>query len=80
MDMKNFIAGVNILLPFYDKPDGYHLGAEHDVIYLYATNKPLPEAKVAEMIELGFAQECWPVVDGERKGEYSADDGWYAYV
>lgn len=41
MNLKNFIEGINTLRPYYEEPDGYHLGAEHDEIYLYATDRPL---------------------------------------
>lgn len=78
MSLKNFVEGVETLKPYYDNPDGYHLGAYHDAIYLYATDKPLPAEGVAKMIELGFFQEGG--AGTEDDAEYDAEASWCFYV
>jgi hypothetical protein len=81
MQMNLFVEGLHLLLPYYDDPEGYHLGAEHDIIYVYATNKPVPEATVKRLIELGFFQPdvSYDGDDFEIK-HYQPEEGWAAYV
>jgi hypothetical protein len=73
MQLKDFMAGLEILKPYYDEP-GYALGAEHDIIYLYATARPLTPEDVARLRELGWFQEG---VGDER---YSPDDSWAVFT
>jgi len=42
MRLNNFIEGLTTLLPYYDDPNGHHIGAERDQIFAYATDRPLP--------------------------------------
>lgn len=37
------IEGMTILEKYRDAPDGFNCGAEHNVIYVYATDKPLDQ-------------------------------------
>lgn len=82
MQLDKFIAGLNILSRFYDKPDGYHIGSEHDVFFCYKTDKPLDRASVEQMVELGWFQhevECPD--DGDFTADcYDADESWSAYT
>src|SRR6267142_1245321 len=55
--LSNFIEGLRILMPYYEGADGFHLGAEHDVVYAYSTNRPLPIDAVWRMVELGWHQD-----------------------
>jgi hypothetical protein len=81
MTLDNFLKGLQILRPHYDKPDGYHLGAEHDQIYIYATNTQVSADDVAELLNLGFFQP-----DVRYKGEeptvadYDSTVGWSVFV
>ena len=77
MNLKNFIEGISILSNYYDNQEGgYHLGAEHDTIYLYSTGKPLSTSDVCRMHELGWWQDdC-----DSDKGEYDQDSSWCAFV
>ena len=75
MNLKNFTEGVSIIRAFYDDPDGYHIGAEHDQLYLYATDRPMDEASVAKLKELGWFQP-----DSTDDDAYSPEDGWSAFV
>jgi len=76
MNLKEFRQGIDILAKYYDKPDGHHIGAEHDVIYVYDTDHPVSPEDCAQLWALGWGQEgC----DNE-KGEYDPEVGWYAFV
>ncbi len=77
MKTKDFLSGLTILMPYYDQPDGYHLGADHDVIYVYATEKPVSPEDVAKLVELGFHQPGGANSDG---GEYSPHESWEAFT
>ena len=81
MQLNKFIEGLAILSQYYDKPDGYHLSADHDIIYIYPTDKSVPDADLKRLIELGFFQ---PDVDTDDDrysvGFYQAGEGWAAYV
>ena len=82
MSTKDILEGISLLLPYYDKPDGYHLYAEHEQISMVATDKSLPEEIVEKLIELGWHQEY----SGRNYSEdfavehYRSDEGWVAYV
>ena len=41
MKLNNLIEGLTILNRYYDKPDGYHTCAEHDMFYAGPTDRPL---------------------------------------
>jgi hypothetical protein len=78
MNLKSFTDGVAILLPYYTNHNKYHLGAEHDQIYLYKTDLPLSEEDQKKMCDLGwFQSDCGLSSDG---GEYDPEDGWRAFV
>ena len=82
MTTRALIKGLQTLLPFYDNQDGYHTGAEHDVIYGDPTNKPLSDKAIEIMISLGWHQEY----DGRdydkdfSKENYREDEGWQFYT
>ena len=82
MRLNELIEGLQILEPFYDDPKGFHVGAEHDQFYAYATDKPLPEALVKRMVELDWFQPDVEIADGEdfKVENYAADEGWSAYT
>jgi hypothetical protein len=72
--LNAFIEGVHILRQYMDDQNGYHLGADHDVIYFYATDKPVSEAHIARLRELGWFQLDTP------ETEYRQSESWAAYV
>lgn len=80
MKDTDLIAGLQLLQPFYTKPDGYNCGAEHDILYAYATDKPLPPELVAKMIELGWVQEECGEGGEFTAADYDPDESWGAYV
>lgn len=75
MKLRNFVDGINILRPYYDDPDGYHLGAEHDQFYMYATNRPVSDEDVKKLRELGWFQP-----DADEDDGYDPEDGWSAFT
>lgn len=78
MQLSKFIEGLTILRPHYNDQDGYHLGAEHDQIYIYATDTPLSEEELKKLYGLGFFQP--DVEDFVGPESYQPQDGWSAYV
>jgi len=83
MKTHNLVAGLSVLAGYYDKPDGYNTGAEHDVVYAYKTSRPLSREDVTKMLELGWIQE---EVEGTGDDgaltvdDYNPDESWAAYV
>ena len=74
MKLSDVIKGVMILRPYYNDPDGYNMGAEHDMMFMFATDKPLPDDDVCKMHDLGWFQENVP------KGCYSPEESWSAHI
>lgn len=82
MNTKEIIQGLLTLQPYYDKPDGYHNGAGHEEFYAYATDRPLSEADVKEMIRLGWHQE-YDGLNYDKDfsvADYRTDESWVCYV
>lgn len=75
MQLSKFIAGLTILAKYYDDPDGYHIGAEHDQFYAYRTDKPVAPDDVAKLFELDWFQP--DAAEGEG---YDPDEGWSAFT
>ena len=84
MQLKYLIEGLQILQPYYDKPDGYYVGAGHDQFFAYATDRPLSEGAVKRMVELGWFQPDVNIPedgDGYFKPEhYQPEEGWSAFM
>lgn len=82
MSTKQLIEGMQTLMPFYENEGGYHTGADHDVVYMYATDRPLDEKSLEKMIELTWHQEY----DGRdygkdfSKSDYRPDESWHFYT
>lgn len=77
MKLSNFIAGLEILRPHYKDGDGYHIGAEHDQFYAYATDTPLEPDEVKRIVELGWFQ---PDCGFEKPEDYDPEEGWSAFT
>ena len=82
MRTHEIVAGMNLLLPYYDKPDGFHTGAEHDQLFMFATSRPLAPEDLAKMIELGWHQEHDERDYGEdfAPKDYRPEEPWVSYV
>jgi len=83
MKTKDIIAGMTILLSYYNDQDGYNVGCEHDELRMYPTDSPLSPEDLGKMIALGWHQEH----DG--RGDYSEsfslkhyrpEEAWVSYV
>jgi hypothetical protein len=72
MKMSDFMKGLEILRDHFVEKDGYKIGAEHDIFYVYATDVPLTPEHVQKMHDLGWIQE--------HGDEYDPGEGWVAYV
>lgn len=79
MNTQNLIAGITILQKYRDSSDGYDLGAEHDAIYAFPTDKPISQEDVAKLIELGWSQEDVEC-DEFTVVNYDPEESWCAYV
>ena len=72
MTLKDILAGIAILRNHYTDPDGYHLEAEHDIIFMSATDTPLLITNYERLIQLGWHQPEYE--------EYEPTQHWAAYV
>ena len=54
MKLNAVIEGLTILSGYYNHPDGFHTGAEHDALYAYATDKPIPPGVVKAALRVGL--------------------------
>lgn len=79
MKTTDLIKGLQILQPYYSNT-GYNTGAEHDVIYAYATDAPLTDDDIAKMIELGWIQEDAEYGDEFTAADYDAEESWSVYL
>ncbi|MDR3502883.1 MAG: hypothetical protein P4L79_09895 [Legionella sp.] len=73
MQLNSFIEGLEIIRKYYSCKDGHHLGADHDVIYFYATDEEMSEVDYLRLWELGFFQEGYDE-------NYDPAESWWAYV
>ena len=86
MKTSAIIEGMTILEKYRDKPDGYNCGAEHDVIYVYATPKSVEPDDLNRLVELGWVQEEVDYGDDEETGgdfaakHYDPEEGWACYT
>jgi len=79
MKLSKFIEGLKTLQPYYKDGDGYHIGAEHDQFYAYATERPLTTEDVQKMCALGWFQDEEGGIS-EDGGEYYPDSGWSCFT
>ena len=77
MNLSDCIQGLTILQRYFKRGDGYHLGAEHDVMYVSPTDSPLSNEDVQKMYDLGWFQSG---IDHEEGGQYDPEESWKAFV
>ena len=75
MRLKHFIEGLQILYPYFDDGNGFHIGAEHDEFYVYKTNKPLSKTDIDKLYSLGWFQD-----ETEDADKYDVNYGWMAFT
>jgi len=79
---KDIIAGLELLYPYYDDPEGFHNGAEHDEFYAYPTSRPLSDEDLGKMIALEWHQEYYELDYSKdfAKEDYRSDESWVCYT
>lgn len=86
MKTTAIIKGLVILEKYRDKSDDFNVGAEHDVIYAFRTDRPVEGADLDRLIELGWFQEDVDYGDDEETGRdfavkhYDPDESWACFV
>jgi len=80
MGAKNLVEGLQTLMPYYDHPDGFNAGAEHDAIYAYATDRPLSKQDIERMIDLNWVQERDDYDRDFSADDYNQYEGWVKYL
>jgi hypothetical protein len=83
MVTSKIIEGLQILEKYRDS-DSYNIGAEHDTIYAYRTDRPVQQPDLNRMIELGWSQEDKlgePDENGEfYAGQYNPKSSWFRFT
>ena len=82
MKTKDIIEGLSILEKYRKKPDGYNCGAQHDVLYAYATDKPVKQPDLDRLIELGWRQEDVDMGEDDdfAAKHYDPGESWYCFT
>lgn len=81
MRTKDIIEGLQILQKYRDDQDGFDCGAEHDVFYVYATDRPVESSDIDRLIELGWFQEVSYGDDDEFAAKhYDPEESWAAFT
>ncbi|MGG5810990.1 hypothetical protein [Falsiroseomonas sp. CW058] len=75
MNLGEVSEGISILRGYFDEPDGHHIGAEHDQIFIFRTDRPVSEGDVARLRDLGWFQP-----DIEEDAPYDPEEPWCAFV
>jgi hypothetical protein len=79
MNTLNFMTGLSILMKYKDNPNGYNIGADHDEIYVWATDKPVSEVDLARLYDLTWFQSGIET-DAEGNPIYDPNESWKAFV
>lgn len=77
MKTENIIDGMRTLLKY--STDKYTIGAEHDVIYFYATPEPVSRSDLETLVELGWFQPEANYDDDFTADAYDPEEGWACY-
>ncbi|MCK5616974.1 hypothetical protein KAR91_84715 [Candidatus Pacearchaeota archaeon] len=56
MKTPAIIEGLTILENYRTDPDGFNLGAEHDILYVCAPDQPIIETDLQRLVNLGWHQ------------------------
>jgi len=80
MKTKDIIEGLVILTKYRDDQDGRDVGAEHDVLYAFSTDRPVETDDLARLVELGWFQEDVEYEDDFAVENYDPEESWAAYV
>jgi len=77
METSALIEGLIILEKYRHEPNGCNTAADHDIIYVYATDKPVKTEDINRLIELGWEQEF----SGSEftAKDYNPEESWQCY-
>ncbi len=83
MTLSKVIEALLIVQPYFNE-DGYHIGTDHDKIFIYKTDIPMTIEDAKRLVDLGFRQDKDGIragdKDGEYEGEYNPNSDWAAFV
>lgn len=80
MQTANIIEGLQILYGYVGS-DEYCIGAEHDIIYFFSTEKPVKEIDLLRLVIMGWFQEDADIGDRDFEvGDYDPEESWACYV
>lgn len=71
--VNQLLKGISIINSYYSQ-DGYNIDAEHDQIFMVATDVPICFAHLLTLWDLGWFQPNIP------EHEYSIEEGWSIYL
>lgn len=71
--VNQLLKGISIINSYYSQ-DGYNIDAEHDQIFMAATDAPIIHKDLLMLWDLGWFQENQP------EHEYSIEEGWSIYL
>lgn len=81
MQTRAIIEGLTILQKYRNSQDGYDCGAEHDVLYAYATDRPVEQPDLDRLVELNWFQEDVGEDDEQFTAAlYNPDEGWACFT
>ena len=78
MKIDDIMEGLSIVRKYYNE-NCFHVGAEHDEIFAYPTDRSLSPEDVARMFDLGWIQVDVET-DDDGNAAYDPECGWVAYV
>jgi len=71
--LSKILEGINIINSYYTQ-DGYNMEAEHDQIFMAATDHPIIPRDLRKLWDIGWFQKYQP------EGEYSQEEHWALYI
>ncbi len=81
MTTTAIIEGLTILEKYRDKPGGFNCGAEHDILYAFATDSPVETGDLSRLVELRWFQEDVDCGDDDfGVNHYNQDEGWACFT
>ena len=88
MTIGNLIDGASILRQYFEGNDGFHVGAEHDQIFIYATHRPVSKEHVLQLFGMAWFQpdaegSAHDFEDDDEDGKFSAydpEERWGAFT
>ena len=74
MLLNDILTGIDIIKNHYAQPNWFHMEADHDKIFMHATDEPILLANVERLHQLGWCQL------GLEQPDYDPLDHWIAHL